>query len=128
MPLPGTRLFHRGFEPWGRKVADRQGTAHGRIYDTAFRLIYDGPLRVQQAGDGSLLPIVADQHLTAANFAVVVPAADGLTVTAGHLVEIVDCPGDSELVGKQLVVLGTMHGSIRFQQTLACNLHDQPAL
>lgn len=128
MPLRGTRLFHRQFEQWGRQVADGQLTAWCRITDTTFDVVYEGPCRVQQGGQATLIPPGGgDRRITAADYVVVITAAE-LAVAAGHLVEIVQCDGDPELIGRQLVVTGVSRGSIRFQQTLACDMHGDPAL
>lgn len=127
MPLPGSRLIHRQFEAWGRRVADGQHSARCRITDSSNQLVYDGPCRIQQGGQATLTPVAGDQRITAADYAVVVPAG-ALRLAAGHLVDVVECDGDPELVGGQLIVQGVTRGSIRFQQTLACDLHDQPAL
>lgn len=127
MPLPGSRLFHHGFERWGRQVAAGQATAWCRITTTLFDLVWEGQCRVQQAGQGVLTASgVGDSRITAADYVVVI-TADESGVTAGHLVEIVQCDGDPALVGSQLVVTGVTRGSIRFQQTLTCTMNGPPA-
>lgn len=126
MPLPNSRMIHPRFEAWGRQIAVQQCTARCRITDLAGQVVYDGPCRVQQGGDGTLVPVAGDQRITAATYAVVIPA-DQLGVAVNHLVDVTACEGDPELVGAQLTVRSVARGSIRWQQTLGCELHDQPA-
>lgn len=127
MPLPNTHMFHPQFEAHHRPVADGQLTAECTVSTATLTLLYSGPCRVQRSGDGSLLPVVGDQSIAASAYMVVVPSTvDG--IEADHLVEVTVCAGDPDLVGRQFVVRGVQRGSITWQQTLACDMHDQPAI
>jgi hypothetical protein len=108
-------------------------TSAGTWNPTAGATIYPDPVRVYPMSGAApcritrrpshvTKPETGDRIVPVATYTISV-AADTSTVQVGDLIQVVTCPGDPALTGRDLVVRDSDRGSLTWQRDLTCDLY-----